>query len=508
MNSFFARIKRKFNNTFIARYLHKRRVNNNNTNIYNKSFTGIMSAPETLDGLNNDTIDETTNAADVKFILDPKTQVMYFSTILNKCDIESDYSLFDLKRIITEHNIKIEDLILDDVFESEIDICDGHDGDDDDDDARIIEKNYDIFKTKMRLFYVIIANNLHDRIFNKKKVYTLSASSHCVGVFQYDNYIIRIDDSPHCFDSEKEVIKQIGNKETNVVLPFFTHINLPERKTQDTTVEDGNGNGNGDVADTDDETDPLLNKNKQTEHKNPSLFAFDESSGLSYSTHLKNTFKKYNLSFSVQPYIKNTESLLYWVKDNITHRYNLNLIHVRKTVIIPLFYKCACLIETLHLYDIVHGDIKPDNILIEQTGKFKLMNENCSLHFSVYLIDYGLSGRANINIGTGGTTPYCHPEFRNIRDSADTENYRWGKVQKKHDVWSLGLAFLTLYVYAKFNSYYHKFPSYFFDKNGYITPMVIDTIADQHIGSLFRDMMTGDCISITEVKDRLHRILL
>ena len=208
MNSFFARIKRKLNNTFFARYLHKRRVNNNNTNIYNNSFTGIMSAPETLD--------ETINAADVKFILDPKTQVMYFSTILNKCDIESDYSLFDLKRIVTEHNIKIEDLILDDVFESEIDICDSDsdngDGGVNNGDARIIEKNYDIFKTKMRLFYVIIANNLHDRIFNKKKVYTSSSATHCVGVFQYDNYIIRIDDSPHCFESEKEVIKKIGNK--------------------------------------------------------------------------------------------------------------------------------------------------------------------------------------------------------------------------------------------------------------------------------------------------------
>lgn len=492
MNSFFARIKRKFNNSFLARYLHRRQVNNNNTNIYNKSFTftGIMSAPETLDDINNEPVDAPINAVDDK-------KVKYFSTILNKCDIESDYSLFDLKRIVTEHKIKIEDLILDDVFESEIDICDG--------DARIIEKNYDIFKTKMRLFYVIIANNLHEIIFHKKKVYTLSSSTYCVGVFHYDNYIIRIDDSPHCFDSEKEVIKQIGNKETNVVLPFFTHINLPEKKTQETI----RGNGNGDVADTDDdETAPILNKYKQTEHKHSSLFAFDENSGVSYSTHLKNTFKKYNLSFSVQPYIKNTESLIYWVKDNITHRYNLNLIHVRKTVIIPLFYKCACLIETLHLYDIVHGDIKPDNILIEQTDKFNLTSDNCSLHFSVYLIDYGLSGRANINIGTGGTTPYCHPEFRNIRDSADTENYRWGKVQKKHDVWSLGLAFLTLYVYAKFNSYYHKFPAYFFDKNGYIMPMIIDTIADQRIGSLFRDMMTGTSIPITEVKERLHNILL
>jgi serine/threonine protein kinase len=365
----------------------------------------------------------------------------------------------------------------------------------------MIEKNHDIFKTKMRLFYVIIANNLHDKLFNRKKAYTTTSSAtHCVGVFQYDNYIIRIDDSPHCFESEKEVIQKIGNSESGVVLPFFTHINIPEKKTPESTAETGAGAGA--------ETVPLLNKQNQTDHKTPSLFTFDESSGISYSDHLKNTFKKYNISFSVQPYIKNTESLLYWVKDNITDHHNLNLTHVRKTFIIPLFYKCACLIESLHLHDIVHGDIKPDNILIEQTDKFHLTSDNCSCHFSVYLIDYGLSGKANISIGTGGTTPYCHPEFRNIRDSKDTENYRWGKIQKKHDVWSLGLAFLTLYVYGKFNSYYHKFPSYFFEKNGYIADMVIDTIADIRIRSLFRDMMTGVCISITEVKVQLHSILL
>ena len=511
MNSFFARIKRKFNNTFFARYLHRRFVNNNN-NIYNNLFTGIMAAPNTNDiDTDTDTETDTDTAIDVHIpepdpepetihtevdnsIFDPKTQVKYFSTILNKRDIEFDYSLFDIKRIITEHKIKIEDITLDHVFESEIDICD-----DGDVGERMTEKNHDIFKTKMRLFYVIIANNLHDKLFNRKKAYTTTSSAtHSVGVFQYDNYIIRIDDSPHCFESEKEVIKKIGNSESGVVLPFFTHINIPEKKTPESIAETGAG----------EETVPLLNKQNQTDHKTPSLFTFDESSRISYSDHLKNTFKKYNISFSVQPYIKNTESLLYWVKANITDHHNLNLTHVRKTFIIPLFYKCACLIEPLHLHDIVHGDIKPDNILIEQTDKFHLTSDNCSRHFSVYLIDYGLSGKANISIGTGGTTPYCHPEFRNIRDSKDTENYRWGKIQKKHDVWSLGLAFLTLYVYGKFNSYYHKFPSYFFEKNGYIADMVIDTIADIRIRSLFRDMMTGVCISITEVKVQLHSILL
>ena len=115
MKSFFARIKRKFNNTFVARYLYRLR-NNNTNNIYNNSFTGIMSAPETFDDPDNDSVDDANNAAVDQPIIDPKTQVKYFSTILNKRDIEFDYSLFDIKRLILEHKIKIEDLVLDDVY--------------------------------------------------------------------------------------------------------------------------------------------------------------------------------------------------------------------------------------------------------------------------------------------------------------------------------------------------------------------------------------------------------
>ena len=223
---------------------------------------------------------------------------------------------------------------------------------------------------------------------------------------------------------------------------------------------------------------------------------------------MTNIFKKNNLSFSVQPNIKNTESMLYWVKDNITDKYHIIILNeIRKKFIIQLFYKCTCLIDILHLHDIVHGDIKPDNILFEELDDFDITNAEYYKNFSVHLIDYGLSGLDNKDIGTGGTTPYCHPEFRNIRDSNNSENYRWRTIYKKHDVWSLGLAFITLYVLGKFNSYYCKYPNYFFSKDGYVNDIVIDAISNTDIRSLFKDMLTPSSITITDVKFRLQEII-
>jgi serine/threonine protein kinase len=180
---------------------------------------------------------------------------------------------------------------------------------------------------------------------------------------------------------------------------------------------------------------------------------------------------------------------------------------LRNTFIIQLFYKTACLIEELHVNNIVHGDIKPDNFLIAEHDKFNIQHTVYNKSFDVYLIDYGLSGIENKAEGTGGTTPYCHPEFRNTRDYKDTDNYLWGKIRKKHDVWSLGLSFITLYKYGKFNSFYYSFPQYFFDKNGYVTDHIFDTIANFEIRRLFRDILSPVSIPIYEVKLRLHAFI-
>ena len=424
----------------------------------------------------------------------PDTHIKLFSTILDKRDIEFDYILFELKRIVLENNIQVDDLELDEVFEFELTRCCN-------DTYNLPVLNNDIFKTKMRFFYVIIANNIHEQLFDKKKSYETTNTNHKTGVYSYDRYIFRIDESHHCFTSEKIVtdnIKLGHNNEPHIVLPFIQYINSIEPQKLEKQKKHSNSCDNN-------ENENLL-ITSQPHDTEPNKVVFEDV--ISYSKHLTNIFKKNNLSFSVQPNIKNTESMLYWVKDNITDKYHIIILNeIRKKFIIQLFYKCTCLIDILHLHDIVHGDIKPDNILFEELDDFDITNAEYYKNFSVHLIDYGLSGLDNKDIGTGGTTPYCHPEFRNIRDSNNSENYRWRTIYKKHDVWSLGLAFITLYVLGKFNSYYCKYPNYFFSKDGYVNDIVIDAISNTDIRSLFKDMLTPSSITITDVKFRLQEII-
>jgi serine/threonine protein kinase len=334
----------------------------------------------------------------------------------------------------------------------------------------------------MRLFYVIIINNIHNNIFHNKKTYKSLYSKYHLGVYHYDNYIIRIDDAHNSFESENEVVKKIKCNDPNIILPFISYINVAEKKT--------------------------LTNERDSEQFKCNTSITQERGCVTYSQHLHDMFINDNISFSVQPYIKNTNSLLNWIGDNITDSIDSNLFEIRNTVIINIFYKCACLIETLHLQNVVHGDIKPDNILFKELNNFKLNNSEKNKNFEIYLIDFGLSGIESVSLGTGGTTPYCHPDFRNIRDIRDSEEYRWSKIKKKHDVWSLGLAFITLYIYGKFNSYYYKFPPYFFDDKGYVTNLVIETISNKNIKYLFKDILTTDSISITEVKERLNNIII
>lgn len=468
MTSFFARCKIKIRNFFSSK-IHLQTFDN----IYNNTTDGIYKRKHNMDmGI----IYTTDNTLITEHKIDTSSEVLYFSTILNKSDIEFDISLFELKSRILDKNINIDNLILDDKFETELDRCCKNDN-------RIQEKNHDIFKTKMRLFYVIIANNIHNNIFHNKKTYNSLESKYHLGVYHFDNYIIRIDDSHHSFESEMEVVGKLKCNEPNIVLPFISYINVAEQKTV-----------------TIDETMP--------DHLNCKIPTTQEHGCITYSDHLNGLFVSGNISFSVQPYIKNADSLLYWVGDNITDSIHSNLFEIRNTFIINIFYKCACLIEILHLQNVVHGDIKPDNILFKELNNFKLNHSDKNKNFEIYLIDFGLSGIENVSVGTGGTTPYCHPDFRNIRDIRDTEKYRWGKIKQKHDVWSFGLAFITLYIYGKFNSYYYKFPPYFFDCKGYVCDIVIETISNKDIKSLLKDILTPDSISITEVKERLNNIII
>lgn len=407
-----------------------------------------------------------------------KFSINYFQVPLGIHD--TDKSIVRLNRELIIRKINIEQLQLDDIFENELSKCC-------ETSQYITEKTHDIFKTKMRLLYVIIANNMHEVLFDKKKKYFTNCSNFHLGVYHYENFIIRIDDSPVSFYSEKRVMNKGPYSNFNIIIPFFTYINKEPKKK------------------TDDEDKPL--DSNVSENRSVSTDTVTEITHTcnTYSEHLTQIFKTSHISFSVQPYIIQSDTLYNWIRENVTYNRFVNIYDIRNTFVIILFFKCACLVEQLHLKNIVHGDIKPDNILMKRSGDFNIYSNYKS--FEIFLIDYGLSGTNEVSVGTGGTTPYCHPEFCNNYDYDNNDNYKWLTIKKHHDVWSLGLMFITLYIYGKFNYYYYKFPSYFFNSKGYVTDIIIDTIPNSKIKSIFQDILRPNSISITDVKLRLRNII-
>jgi len=452
-----------------------------NNVIYNKIINIIRISPQMFV---NDRGSDPAPAPAPAPALD-NTSHRLFNTEIPNDILAADYELQELVKIVTNSNIKIDNVVLHKRFE-----------------AKIANHEDTVFKTKMRLLYVIIANDLYRSIFEEKKLYKSNKTKYLVGVFRYNDYIIRIDDSPYCFLDEQQVIDTIqkhtaihkAHEDPHIVIPYFTYINMKKK-------------ANGNICDCDhdpcgcsyvgDGTAECISDSDRADDA-------DTADDGDYSRVFYNRLRYNTISFSIQPYVKNTESLHTWAKDNITHNVNINFSKIKIEFFTHLLYKCALLLHKIHSIGIVHGDIKPDNILIEEKKDFNINDPVKSRNFSVYLIDFGLSGKDNVGIGTGGTIPFCHPEFRNIHDTKRTDKYHWNVVKKKHDVWSLGLAFITLYIHDAFYNYYYKYPSYFFNSTGYVSMIVLDSVVPPQMRRLFTDMLSYDSISIDDVCDRLR----
>jgi hypothetical protein len=404
----------------------------------------------------------------------PTKMVCLFGREIEESLIKNDYELQTLLLRMKARSVDIENIKLESRFE---------------DLMEKIPNANELFKAKLRILYIIIALHYYSDFFEEKKQYRALNGSHCLGVFRFNDYIIRIDDSPYSFINERDVICALKQKEgssDNIVVPFLTYINIKKdernKMCECNTIVCGCKYDDG-----------------EDHYEKINMMSHD-------GKHYYNIMRKNSISFSIQHYAKNTEQLYHWVKDNIGNSIYNQFSNIQYPFFVNLFLKCAKLIRDLHNADVVHGDIKPDNILIREHDNFNLHNITKCKNFTVYLIDFGLSGMNNEGFGTGGTIPYCHPEFKNIRDTSRTSKYNWKRQQLKHDVWSLGIVFITMYIYRDFYSYYHKYPDYFFTKEGYVSSLILDVIADSKLHEIFTKILSENSISIHEVCTLLEAI--
>jgi len=394
-----------------------------------------------------------------------------FNTEIDQTIIKNDYELQDLLQHI-KHDIS--NVTLETRFETLV---------------NAIPNASDIVKIKMKLLYIIIANDKYRYLFEEKKLYHSIKVTQTVGVFRYNDYIIRIDDSPFSFMNEADVAKaasRLNDDNPHLIRPFLIYMNIRQNTITNDTCECRKPRCECKYTD-----------NAEQEYTNTVTSTDIIPENIARSSFQK--LRDNTISFSIQYYVKDSVSLYTWVRENLATDIYQRFSAIQRIFFVELFHQCALLLRDIHRVDIVHGDIKPDNILIYEHPNFNINHPERCKNFTVYLIDFGLSGFHKIGVGTGGTVPYCHPEFKNITDTNRSSKYNWKKIDVKHDVWSLGISFLTMYIYRDFYSYYHKYPNYFFLQNGYVSSLIMDVITDTQINKIFTKILSEDCIPSDEL---------
>lgn len=405
-----------------------------------------------------------------------------FNTVLDNDIIKKDYELQKLVNIIDLYQFNVENVILESRIEQLI---------------NNIPNVTDILKIKIKILYVIIAHDIYRNLFEEKKRYHSTKTKQYIGVFRYNDYIIRIDDSPYSFINEADVVAaSVDNIDANIIQPFLIYTNI--RRNSVGEICDCLATNKCECKYTDDVAEQPSSSSEGG--------GDDDDGGYDVGLVSYKKLRENTISFSIQYYVKDTVSLYNWVNANIGNCAYNKFSSIQHPFFIHLFYQCARLLQKIHKVSVVHGDIKPDNILIREHDDFNINHPEKCKRFTVFLIDFGLSGIHDVGVGTGGTIPYCHPEFKNIVDTNRSSKYNWKIMNKKHDVWSLGVAFITMYIYRDFYNYYHKYPSYFFMKDGYVSSLIIDVITHDKLNRVFTKLLSIECISSEELCDILEHM--
>lgn len=178
----------------------------------------------------------------------------------------------------------------------------------------------------------------------------------------------------------------------------------------------------------------------------------------------------HHISYSIQPVVANSRTVDSWYR------------HTRppRATVMALCKQMAEALVHLHAHNIVHGDIKPGNTLIQippNGGPARL-----------YIIDFGMSGAHDGSESTGGTKPYCAPETGNGCNSKTREDmgsYHWTQTRMENDMWSFGLMFFTMMALHRCIYHPNEYPADFFNDDGHIHAFYFDNISDDSIRELF-----------------------
>jgi hypothetical protein len=324
-----------------------------------------------------------------------------------------------------------------------------------------------IYEELARMLTHSIKRGRHADFFKCLKTYSKSKKT---GVFKVDNrFIIKYDSY-----SDLRLLnayKRLGagiNDQYKIVTPdwySFIQCNSDNNNTNSNSVTVETINGGNDSGSNDDSADDNKKKNE------------GDCININADT---------VMTLEIQPMLQDSIVFHEWYR-----RTHFNT-QDHDNIITNMMLSVAKSIKYCHDLDLVHGDIKPDNLMVVCDARFRtipIMRRNHRVP-DIYLIDFGMCGRDKIDDGTGGTRPYCAPETNNVNNVQEVltfnlrkrtmqnnggkvyavsgDEYVWTKLTKAQDVWSFGLILFTLISYYNTYNYYREYPMRTFDRAGFV----------------------------------------